>query len=220
MQDNSSLEEIVTLNGTWFDRLSDGEWIALGLSIAILTLSVMPYRHVLRKFDSLRKKTFLAAGSGILCYGVYQFGFDDIWPAAIFYAASGVLFAAGVLYPYVDHSKAAFINYIALSVVSTASYWTAIEIVASRPGMPDWRAYMLASMAGATIVLLGARFIIPLRNSLALTVFGLVAAIIGSFFFVLPYSYTFPHLFWHSLMAIAIHAAINWPRNLAVRTSA
>lgn len=216
MQTEESLEEIIVTGKTWFGSFITENWLILALASIALTICVFAWRRGLGNSTGLLQKSLLAGASGILCYVVFYFGFDE-WPLPLFFAVSGTLFAAGVLFPYVGHGRFALIRYIGLIVISAASYWSAIEIV--RTGIfPNssngWRDYLLASLAGALIVLFGARLIIPLRSSLPLAIAGLLAATVGGFVFVIPYNDYLAIAVWHVLMAIAVHIATSWSRNL------
>jgi hypothetical protein len=213
MQTEESVEEII-ITGLW----SSDDWAILALLATTLTLGFLKWRRGFGNCMGLLQKTVLAGVSGAICYVVFELGFDEQWPVPLFYGTSGALFAAGVLFPYVDRGKLALIKYIGLVAVSTASYWAAIEIASVSAGMgmaPDWSDFLVASLGGAFIVLFGARFIIPLRNSLTLAIAGLLAATIGGLAF--GFSFDVGHMLmaivymaWHVLMATAIHIATGW----------
>lgn len=168
---------------------------------------------------SLYRKAVLAAVSGLLCYAVYHFGSDGFWPEPLFYSASGALFAAGVLFPYLKYDKTVWLRGFGLIALSTFSYWSAIEtaVRASDGGfMIGTKAFLAASFVGAFIVLTGARFITPLNRSKPLAVVGLPAAIIGGLAFAIT-EWQEGHLSgllafaaWHVCMAVAIDIAEKW----------
>ena len=168
---------------------------------------------------SLYRKAVMAAVSGLICYAVYHFGFEGFWPEPLFYSASGALFAAGVLFPYLKYDRSVWLRGFGLIALSTLSYWSAIETaswVSSAEFSIDTRAFLAASLVGAIIVLTGARFITPLNRCIPLAVVGLPAAIIGGLTFALTleadshFWASFTFLTWHSLMAISIHVSENW----------
>ena len=173
---------------------------------------------------SLYRKAVMAAVSGLICYAVYHFGFEGFWPEPLFYSASGALFAAGVLFPYLKYDRSVWLRGFGLIALSTLSYWSAIETaswVSSAEFSIDTRAFLAASLVGAIIVLTGTRLILPLTRSIALAVVGLPAAIIGGLFFALAmeqdslFWLSFAYLTWHILMAVAIHVSENWRRRIA-----
>jgi hypothetical protein len=164
---------------------------------------------------SILIKAVLASASGLLCYAVFNFGFDGQWPEILFYSVSGALFASGVLFPYLRRDRFVWYRGFGLIITSSISYWSAIETVlltVDSKGFPNAISYMAASLVGALIALTGARLISPLNRSMALAAFGFSAAIFGGLAFAtLPDDWRgfFPFLIWHCLMAIAVHLAEN-----------
>ena len=170
----------------------------------------------------LQYKLLLAAASGIACGFVYVFvkdepgGFPGIWWWA-FYILPGALFAAAVLFPYLQRDRTIYWRAAGLVVLSSLSYWSAVQVallgtdwVSSREDM------LLASLAGATIVMVGVLFIAPIRASVAYFLLGLVASIIGWLLFYylfdfldyldyIPGAAYPPYAIWHILIAAAIH---------------
>jgi hypothetical protein len=168
---------------------------------------------------SILRKVVLASVSGLLCHLVFYFGFDGGWPEPLFYSVSGALFASGVLFPFLMRDRFVWYRGFGLIAASSLSYWFAIEtawLTVDSKGFPDTTSYLAASLVGALVALTGARFISPLNSSMALAVVGFPAAIIGGLAFsTLPedwpdFSFPFPFLIWHCLMAIAIHIAEDW----------
>jgi hypothetical protein len=165
---------------------------------------------------TLLQKAVLAGVSGLLCSVVYDFGFDGGWPEPLYYGVSGALFGAGVLFPYLKRDGSVWYRGLGLIVISTLSFWCAIETMSamSHSYGPDAEEFLAASLVGAFIVLAGARFIVPLHRSIELAVAGLPAAIIGA----LPFHLTIDidsrvylaFMTWHILMAVAIYIAENW----------
>jgi hypothetical protein len=74
---------------------------------------------------------------------------------------------------------------------------------------PGTEAFIMASLVGAAIALIGARLLIPLSRSTELFFTGLAAAVVGGFGFVLAGEQRLGHAFalWHSVMALAIYTA-------------
>lgn len=174
---------------------------------------------------SILRKVVLASVSGLLCYVVFDFGFDGGWPEPLFYSVSGALFVSGVLFPFLMRDRFIWYRGFGLLAASSISYWFAIEtalLTVNSKGFPDTTSYLAASLVGALVALTGARFICPLKSSMALAVVGFPAAIIGGLAFsALPddwpdFAFAFPFLIWHCLMAIAIHMAEGWKLRIGV----
>lgn len=168
--------------------------------------------------SNLRRLVF-ASVSGLLCYFVFDFGFDGRWPEPLFYSVSGTLFASGVLFPFLVRDRIVWYRGFGLVAASSLSYWFAIEtalLTLDSKGFPGTKSYLAASLVGALIALTAARFTCPLKSSMALAVIGFPAAIVGGLAFsILPndwpdLAFALPFLIWHCLMATAIHIAENW----------
>lgn len=179
-----------------------------------------PTRECRESHMSLLQKAMLAGASGLLCSVVHRFGFDAVSPEPLYFGASGFLFAAGVLFPYLERDTSVWYRGFGLIVISALSFFCAIQTVMTLTFgkvAPDEGAYVAASLVGAFIVLVGSRYIVPLHRSKELAVTGLTAALIGglAFYFadVLPdhlHLNYLAFLTWHGVMAIAIHIAENW----------
>ena len=77
----------------------------------------------------------------------------------------------------------------------------------------DAVAYVSASLAGAFIVLTGAKFIIPLHHPVVLAITGVVAGVFGGLMFISlssDFMLVLAVMAWHTLMAAAIYVAENW----------
>jgi hypothetical protein len=152
------------------------------------------------------------AGASGLCAGSVLDGATIGLPV---FSVAGVLFAAGVLLPYLRRDRFLAYRCIGLVLVSVISLLCAFDVAAmlagTPPGMP-WLMYLAASLVGAAIVLLGARLLIPLKRTLALAITGPAAAITGGFGFAVigHHSFVLPFTVWHALMALAIYSAENW----------
>jgi len=163
-------------------------------------------------------KIALAAASGYSCCYVFVNATDSL-PTRLL---MGLLFAGGVLFPYLRWDKFLLFRAIGLIVISTISFEFAMSygLPVGRGENIGWAAegYLAASVIGAAIAMTGARFLIPLKNPIGLVVTGLVAAVTGGFGFVLAEymdNLYFAFVLWHSLMALAIIGAEYWPLSLA-----
>lgn len=156
-------------------------------------------------------KLVLAAVSGVACWLLFEFDPLDDMVAGMFvsYALFGALFAAGVLLPYLGDGRAKWLRAAGLVAVSAFSFWAAIQVAGHgfEAKTPDTVVYVLASLVGAAIVLVGGRLLSPLGDVVALAVAGGLYAVFGGLIFaVSPWMWlAFPA--WHVLVASAIHAA-------------
>lgn len=168
-------------------------------------------------------KVALAAVSGIAAWVLTRVGVgsDSNVAPVILIGVSGLVFAAGVLFPYLRRDRRIIFRASALIIVSSLSYWVALRIVKGLdsgffPTIPGTDEFILGSIAGTLIVLVGARYIIPLYHSLQLVLTGIVAAICGGLLFAAPPlwgtkedSFILAYAAWHVLLALAIHFGEN-----------
>lgn len=166
--------------------------------------------------DTLLVKRLLFAavsgmGVGMLQFNENLFGFPGGTPA--FYGASGVVFAAGVLFPYLQGNDRALIRALMLSVSSGLSYFVAVRIALDGPnaGDLDWIWFTIASVAGAAIVMTAFLIATPARATRRYATLGVIAGLIGGpvTVFTLPTEALLPvlsgHAAWHMLIGAAIH---------------
>ena len=199
----------------------------LGRRAADTVLSVL-----IQEDDSLEKrgdlqiifKLMLAAVSG-LCWVFLVSEWDPGESKVLGFLQGilpGVFFAAGVLFPYLKRHRFVWLRVLGLIMLSWVSFISAI-LVGAWVDSKSWSfwhsqnigaaAYVSASLVGAFIVLIGARFIIPLRHTVVLAIVGLVASIIGGLVFISLISdsmFVLAVMAWHTLMAAAIYVAENW----------
>lgn len=152
------------------------------------------------------------SGVGVGFLQVSDTALGELGGRAVIYGLSGLLFAACVLAPYLKRDKSFYLRAVFLLVASAASYRSAVWLALDSGvgGELEWIAYIVASVAGATIVLAALVLVTPVRASLRFVVLGLFAGIIGG-----PITYlTLPademlvllgHTSWHMLMCLAIY---------------
>lgn len=131
-------------------------------------------------------KVLLAVSSGIGCWVIYYRALGDM--PLYLCGLSGALFAGGVLFPYLRKGQWIPVRAIALAAISTISNWCALQVAEAFdldgwPLMSNIGAFVSASLVGALIVLIGAKFIIPLRCDGLLAILGAAAAICGGLVF-------------------------------------
>lgn len=136
---------------------------------------------------------------------IFDFATGEIW----LYLASGLAFAAGVLFPYLGRGPQTVIRGLALVLASAASYYTAVWLALHGPFGEDLIGFTIASVAGAAIVLAALVSLTSLRSSRELVTAGLVAALIGGpvTFNTLPtegFLVLLGHTLWHLLVCLTI----------------
>jgi hypothetical protein len=137
------------------------------------------------------------------------------------YGLPGALFAAGVFWPHLRAGNLVVARAVALVTVSGVSYWaaigTALEVApalglndASEPNLP---AFVLASLVGAGIVVVPAKWLIPLRTPAQYWVLATVAALVGGVVMYVglvsdlssdPLNFA-AFATWHALLCVALH---------------
>jgi hypothetical protein len=127
------------------------------------------------------------------------------------YGLSGLLFAAGVLFPYLNPGDKKLLRATGLVIASVISFRSAVWVALESP-LPgeDWALFTAASLTGAAIVMVAIVLIVPIRSSIAFSLLGLFASIVGG-----PItSATLPedgvlmfvgYVSWHTLICLAIY---------------
>ena len=156
-------------------------------------------------------KIGLAALSGLSCFFIlaWEPELTSVFEFLLGYGLSGLLFAVGVLFPYLGRDRGLAYRGLVLIVVSVVGYWCAVRAFAWGDGFPGAGSFIVASFVGASIVLTGSRLIVPLHGSVRLAVTGLAAATVGGLVFAsLDYDQFYvAFMAWHVLMTAAIHIA-------------
>ena len=137
------------------------------------------------------------------------------------YGLPGAVFAAGVLWPHLRAGNFVVARALALVVVSGISYWAAIGTgleVAPKLGLndasePNLAAFVLASLAGGAVVVVPAKWLIPLRTPTPYWVLSTMAALIGGVVMYVglvsdlrsdPLGFA-AYAIWHALLCVALH---------------
>lgn len=171
---------------------------------------------------SLRVRLLLAVTSGIGCTLVWflepdlESIFENLW----FYGLSGLLFAAGVLFPYIRQDKFIHLRGAALVLISMLGCWAAIHMTIDNPFFSSgwlvgqesgWLSFLTGSLTGAFTVMLAIALIAPVRATLLYPLLGVAASIAGGLittitfdqdsFWVLGIGY----VSWHIFICLAIY---------------
>lgn len=161
----------------------------------------------------------LAVASGVLCALLFRGSFEGLafdfgWQD---YLIAGTLFAVTVLCPYLRSGHALVMRALALIGASALSYFFAVMTVLNADAWfsvaPVLTSFLLASFIGVTIVLVAARFLIPLRVTAAFWLLGLLAGLAGGtlmyagfeIFGDTTWSTVVSYSGWHVLVCMAIY---------------
>ena len=154
----------------------------------------------------------ILSGTSVALVQIYDQFIEDLGGTPAFYGVSGLLFAAGVLLPYLKRDNSVIAHALALVIASTVSYYSAVWLALDGPFADDsgWISFTIASVAGAAIVLTAVASMTPDRASRAFVVFGLLAGFAGGpvTYFTLPsdgYLILLGHASWHTLICLAIY---------------
>ncbi len=154
----------------------------------------------------------ILSGIGVGLVQINDTAFTDFGGGLIVYGLSGLLFAAGVLFPYLKRDSTVFVRALNLTVASVASYWSAVWVALDSPiaGEPEWMAFTIASIVGAAIAMAAAVLMTPIRASVTFVILGLLAGVAGGpiTYFTLPEADILAilgHAIWHTLICLAIY---------------
>lgn len=154
----------------------------------------------------------ILSGIGVGLIQVSESDFYGLVGEMRFYALSGLVFAAGVLLPYIERGNRLMLRALALIIASGISYYAAVWFALDGPlsGEGAWISFVFGSIAGAAIVLFAFVLTTSARATREFLLYGLVAALIGG-----PVTWaTLPkgtmlvltgHATWHTLMCLAIY---------------
>ena len=164
----------------------------------------------------------LAVVSGILCAFHFRSSYFSDWGSPDFgfqwfdFGIAGGLFAVTVLCPYLRPGNGLILRSLGLIGASALSYFCAILILEGEDWLPiesEFGALMLASAVGVSIVLVAARFLIPLQVTARYWFLGLAASIAGAaamyvgleIFDFSPVSMAVSYSAWHVFACVAIY---------------
>lgn len=154
----------------------------------------------------------ILSGIGVGLAQIYLADFDGFGGLLFFYSTSGLLFAAGVMFPYLNRNRAMNLSAFGLAAASAASYWCAVWLALEMPIVAgnELRSFTIASVAGALIVMAALVVMIPIRMTGSLVAAVLFVGIIGG-----PVTNaTLPkggllilvgHASWHLLLCLGIY---------------
>lgn len=136
--------------------------------------------------------------------------FNDIGEPAV-YVVSGVIFAAAVLFPYLNSDRQFLWRAPGLAVISWLSYHAAVLTALDAPFVRDeLLSFTVASIVGAAIVLLPFALLAGVNINKNLFFVGSIAAVVGGPVtrFTLMSDYLVVvivgHTVWHALIALSL----------------
>ena len=139
---------------------------------------------------------------------------EDYLGSIVVCSISGLLFAVGVLSPYMPREDLFGWRSLVIVLISGLSFycavWSAAELAFEFN--PDLEAYITGSLVGAVIVLLPAPLLLRVKYSPRYAILGLIAAIAGGWQFDLfEEAFRFSEVLafgtWHLMMSITLHFA-------------
>ena len=153
------------------------------------------------------------SGIGVAAIEIYGiFGYHNNLGT---YGASGLLFAAGVLFPYLKRNEHFWLRAAVLVVASALSYYCAVWLVTEVP-LGALAAFTIGSVAGAGIVLATFAISTRARISVPFASFGLAAGLVGgpiTWFTIWVVDSVFlgfaGYAIWHTLISLAIHLGLS-----------
>jgi transcriptional regulator with XRE-family HTH domain len=195
---------------------------ALELTIAELRIESAPMPSS-RNAGFPLMRLVLAALSGVAVWlwldrtdGPFLYDEGPLWGRAVSYLVPGGLFAVGVLIPELRASRGFVRRSLGLIVASAASFFVAVtlaEIGADWFGVgngwePSLYSLLLASIAGAAIVLAATAWLIGADRPVRLWVAGMIAAVLGGVVVRGGFSISSLEIasfaIWHMLLCLAI----------------
>ena len=161
---------------------------------------------------TLPLRIVLSVLSGIGVGAIGEYGFFGVEHEPGLYLLTGLAFAAGVLFPYLDWEKHVWLRALVLVTASALSYYCAIWLAVEQFfGVSEVVSFTIASVVGAAIVLAAFIIVTPARISRPFILFGLTAGLIGGPItwatlldrgVILAFA---GHAIWHTLICLAIH---------------
>jgi hypothetical protein len=178
-----------------------------------------PQARALRLSLERPMKVSLAGVSGALCALQFRWRLDAGWLGfgVLDFAVPGALFGAAILCSYLVPGRRLIARALALIGASAFSYFCAMMVFLN---VDTWFAvardlagFVLASFVGVTIVLVAARFLIPLRVTAAFWFLGLAASLVGALAMYAAFellgdtvgSNVVAFSVWHVAACLAIH---------------
>ena len=172
----------------------------------------------------------LAALSGVAVWlwldwtdGPFLYDEGPLWVRAVHYLVPGCLFAAGVLIPELPASRGFVRRALGLIIASAASFFAAVTLadrgaewfgLASGSWEPSLYSLLLASVAGAAIVLAATGWLIGADRPLRLWVAGMIAALLGGLAVHGGFAFAGFEIasfaIWHLLLCLAVRFGRGW----------
>lgn len=176
-------------------------------------------KRAIRLSLELPVRLALAVASGALCALLLRFRWDGWAPDFEWFdfATAGALFGVAVLCPYLRAGRNLMTRAFALIAASAVSYFCAVITAMNGDAWFSMGSgpvpFLLASLIGVIIVLVAARFLIPLRVTAVYWFLGLAAALVGGaamyagfeVFHNTAWSTVVGFCVWHAVACIAIY---------------
>lgn len=170
----------------------------------------------MRVLERLSVRLLLAILSG-LSVGLALDWSDGSW--LLDYGVPGALFGAGVLWPQLRPGNLLAARAVGLLAAGAASYWAAVNTaleVAPWLGLhdgaePGLASFVAASFVGGAIVVVAAKWLVPLPTAAPYWLLATAATLVGGF--VTYFGLTAPgdvpgfaaFATWHALLCVALH---------------
>jgi transcriptional regulator with XRE-family HTH domain len=153
----------------------------LAIEVADLRVSELQPAHALRVSLEVPMRLALAAISGFLCALHFHWrSFNTSWSLGFEwfdYGIAGALFGVAVLCPNLRYGPGLVLRAFGLIGASALSYFCAVSVTMF--GGLTLPAFLLASFVSLAVVLVAARFLVPLRVTATFWFVGLVASLVG-----------------------------------------
>ena len=181
-----SLRTIQRIENTGSASFESVTALASVLAVEVADLRVkeseLARSRALRVSLELPMRLALALVSGVLCALHFQWrSFNAGWSLGFEwfdYGLAGALFGAAVLCPYLRSGPGWVTRAFGLIGASALSYFCAVTVAMLAGGF-TLSSLLIASLTGVTVILMTARFLIPLRVKVAFWFLGLVASLVG-----------------------------------------
>ncbi len=172
----------------------------------------------MRALERLSVRLSLAILSGLSVALALEWG-GSSWLQE--YGVPGALFGAGVLWPHLRRGNLVAARAVGLLAAGAASYWaavsTALEVAPwlglDDGGEPGLASFLAASVVGGAIVVVAAKWLVPLPTAAPYWLLATAATLVGGFVMYFGLVGPLPgdapgyaaFATWHALLCVALH---------------